>query len=78
MLLYIVGFILSVVILSVCFYFLFDKYTYGNLVTIGLLSLGSWFSVLCEIILALVVLFQWIIDDMPKSKFWNKEIFKKK
>ena len=76
--LYIIGYIVSFVILGYLFYLLSNKLTYGNIIIAILVSFGSWISVVCEIVFILSFLIMSGIIILTESDFWNKEIFKKK
>lgn len=75
---YIIGCIISLVLLFVIYYVLSDKFTYGMLAKITILSIGSWISIVFEIVFILSFIIMAGISYLDDSDFWNKEIFKKK
>lgn len=79
---YVIGCIVSFIILIIAYYIINRRITYGMLFQIALLSIFSWISVLFEVIIMIVAIIIFAIFTpimyLSETKFWNKEIFKKK
>lgn len=76
MLIYIIGYIVSFIILYFIYKLFNDKFTYGMLAQIVLISILSWVGVVFEIIFILSILLIAFDTYLTEKGFWNKEVFK--
>lgn len=76
--LYIIGYIVSFIILYFIYKFFNNKFTYGMLAQIIFISLLSWVGVVFEILFILSVLLMALMSYLEEKDIWNKEVFKKK
>lgn len=76
--LYIIGYIVSFIILYFIYKFFNNKFTYGMLAQIVFISLLSWVGVVFEIVFVAWAILLAFFTYLSEKDFWNKEVFKKK